>query len=172
MHSTILPAPPPASRAVRLWAVQRGIVLALLLLAACLYPTEPAEPLADRMAMDIGDGLGPILIFIGGGLADIFFSLPLLVLLPVFINQPLALPNATQRRRQFYRTVGKLQLGTLAVGSLLFLPRERFEVDAFLGFGVGLSLAAGFYLSIALVSARQVYQYWLADEYYWPEPTT
>ena len=167
MDSVILPIPPPDKRAVLLWLVNRGVILALLLLVACLVPETPLQKLDNPMAMEgAGQGLGAVVLVIWGFPIDILFSLPQLILVPVFINKPLALPNAALRRRKFYCMVSGLQLVTVVTGGILVFPREYFKLEAFLGFSIGFCLVAGLYLAVALVSAKLVYSYWLADEYY------
>jgi hypothetical protein len=118
------------------------------------------------MAMEgAGYGAGLALLFIWGISFDFILSLPSLVFLPLLLGRVLALPDAQQRKRNFYGTVASLQAIMPAVASFIVFKDEPVGLAVVMG----VLLVAGLYLVVGLFSARKLYAYWLADDYYWPE---
>lgn len=166
MDSVILPAPPPPKRALLLWVTNRAILLILLIVGLCLLPEPPLERPDNPMAMEgAGYGAGLALVFIWGISFDFIFSLPSLVFLPLLLGRVLALPDAQQRKRKFYGTVASSQALMPAVASFVVFKDESVGLAVLLG----VLLIAGLYLVVGLLSARKLYAYWLADDYYWSE---
>jgi hypothetical protein len=141
-------------------------MLVLLLIGLCLLPEPPLEHPDNPMAMEgLGYGAGLALLFIWGISFDFIFSLPSLLFMPFLLSKVFAVPNASLRRRKFYCMVGGLQVVMLALGGFVLLQDEPFDLATLWGG----CLAGGLYLIVGLTSARKLYAYWLADEYYWPE---
>ncbi|MGI4863622.1 MAG: hypothetical protein ACRYFZ_06830 [Janthinobacterium lividum] len=164
MDSPILPVPPSAFLAITLWMVSRGITFVVLLLFLCLLPEPPTEHPANEMAMaGLGWGAALGLIFMGGMGLDFVFSLPGLVLLPLFISKILGQPDAARRRRNFYCLVGGLPLLLQALAGLAFLKIDGPNMEGI----ESICLLLMLHLAAGLVVAKALYKYWLADEYYW-----
>ena len=163
MDSPILPAPPSAFLAIALWLGSRGITFVVLLLFLCLLPELPTEYPANEMAMT-GPGWGAALglIFMGGMGLDFIFSLPGLMLLPLFIGKILGQPDAARRRRSFYCLVSGLPL-LQALAGLAFLKIDGPNLEGI----ESICLLLMLHLAVGLVVAKALYKYWLADEYYW-----